>query len=105
VELHFTPQALEISFATMWQDIPVAVFDFKDLPNILKYFELDPNTRFRDGHTTGYRKSPVLEKMTVEDYDHEMLKDLCKLYEVDVVMQRHVGLKVPLCDPYVPRWH
>lgn len=37
IELHFTPQVIDISFTTIWQNIPIAIFPFKEFKNILQY--------------------------------------------------------------------
>eukprot|EP00550_Attheya_septentrionalis_P007595 CAMPEP_0198297392 /NCGR_PEP_ID=MMETSP1449-20131203/36789_1 /TAXON_ID=420275 /ORGANISM="Attheya septentrionalis, Strain CCMP2084" /LENGTH=412 /DNA_ID=CAMNT_0043998311 /DNA_START=210 /DNA_END=1445 /DNA_ORIENTATION=- len=93
-ELHFTPQVLDISFSTMWMDIPVALFPFRHLPDILQHFGT-PQTHSRDGSAKSYRPHPVLTNMTMTDYDDAMLRDVCTIYEMDVVMQRSLGMEVP----------
>jgi hypothetical protein len=101
-ELHFTPQVLDISFSTMWMDIPVALFPFRHLPDILQHIGT-PTTHSRDGSAKSYRPHAVLTNMTVTDYDDAMLKDICTIYEMDVVMQRNLGMEVPKCDAFIPR--
>lgn len=101
IELHFAPQVIDISFTIIMQDIPIAVFPFKELKNILTYLGL-PEYKGRDGKDEEYRPDPVLSGMTVEDYNDESLRIVCKIYEVDVIMQRSLGFEVPRCDPFVP---
>jgi len=91
IELHFTPMALEISFATMYKDIPVAIFPFGDLPSLLYEFDADPMGKIKDGAAKGFRASDVLTNMTVADYDDDDLRILCEIYMVDVVFLRHIG--------------
>ena len=98
VELHFTPQSLEVSFATLYQDIPVAIFDFKDLPLILDDLGIDPTLKMRNGKKKGYRKNEILEKLSVNDYDDDMLRDLCEIYKVDLLMRRLAGITNSRCD-------
>ena len=102
IELHFSPQVIDISFTTIWQDVPIAIFPFKELKSILTYLGL-PKYQGRDGSSERYRPDPVLSEMTVEDYDDESLRIVCEIYKVDVIMQRSVGIEVPRCDPFIPR--
>ena len=101
VELHFSPQVLDISFTTMWQDVPIAIFPFQELPTVLQYFGLDHNHKRRDGNQSNYRPHEILKNMSVADYDEDMMRDICNIYKVDVIMQRSVGIEVPQCDPFI----
>lgn len=40
--------------------------------------------------------------MSVDDYDEESLRVVCEIYEMDVRMQRSLGIEVPRCDPFIP---
>jgi len=102
IELHFTPQVIDISFTTMWQDVPISIFSFKDLKTILDYFGRG-SVQVRDGGAKNYRSDPVLTNMTVADYDEDSLRVVCEIYEMDVRMQRSLGMEVPRCDPFIPR--
>jgi hypothetical protein len=102
IELHFTPQVLDISFTTLWTDIPIAVYPFKELRTVLNYFGSGNVTR-RDGGSDNYRSSKLLTDMTVDDYDEETLGIVCSIYEMDVIMQRSLGFDSGRCDPYVPK--
>jgi len=101
IELHFAPQVIDISFTTIWQDIPVAVFPFTELKRVLTYLGL-PKVQGRHGAEGKYRPDPVLSNMTVDDYNEESLRTVCEIYKVDVVMQRSLGIEVPRCDPFIP---
>ena len=101
IELHFTPQVIDISFTTMWQDIPISIFSFKHLKAVLGHFE--NHSQMRNGAAKKYRSNDVLQNMTVADYDDETLRIVCEIYEMDVIMQRSLGLEVPRCDPFIPR--
>ena len=101
IELHFTPQVVDISFTTMWQDVPIAIFPFKELKTILTYFGRG-NVHGRNGSGKGYRSDDVLTNMSVDDYDEESLRVVCEIYEMDVRMQRSLGIEVPRCDPFIP---
>ena len=101
IELHFTPQVVDISFTTMYQDVPISIFPFKELTTILTYFGRG-GVRARDGSSQNYRSDPVLTNMTVADYDEESLRVVCQIYEMDVRMQRSLGIEVPRCDPFIP---
>ncbi len=91
IEVHFTPMAMEISFATMWKDIPVAVFPFQEVKALLNEVGADPSSKKKDGHKSGYRKDPVLTNMTSADYDLESITKLCTIYWVDVLFLNHIG--------------
>mmetsp|Transcript_30190 Transcript_30190/g.72958 ORF Transcript_30190/g.72958 Transcript_30190/m.72958 type:complete len:459 (+) Transcript_30190:170-1546(+) len=103
IELHFAPQAIDISFTTMWQDVPVALFDMKHIKAMLRYFEKDSTQLRSSSANENYRTEDVLKNMTVADYDEETLRIVCEIYEMDVVMRRSLGLEVPRCDPFIPR--
>ena len=45
LDLHFTPMILELSFATMQKDVPVAVFHFDHVPDILGQFGANPEKK------------------------------------------------------------
>jgi hypothetical protein len=92
IEVHFTPMVLEISFATIYKDIPVAVFPFTQVPNLLVELGSDPSVKKKDGHKSGYRKSAVLTNMTAADYDDDMLLSLCQVYKMDAMFMRHLGM-------------
>ena len=100
IELHFAPQVIEISFSIMWQDVPVAILPFTELPNILGYF--GSNIAARNGTDPKYRSHQILSNMTAADYNEESMEIVCKIYEMDVIMQRSLGMEVSRCDPFVP---
>jgi len=101
-EVHFTPQAVEVGFATQMYHVPVAVFKFEDsYQTVLTEIGADPNMKRRGGDMRGYRPSPVLTNMTSADYTPELIRQICELYEVDVIMHRSLGWDVPRCNGYV----
>jgi len=100
IEVHFTPMALEISFATMYKDIPVAVFPFIEVPTLMYELNQKPGVKKKDGKKKGFRKSKVLTTLSVRDYDEETLRDLCNVYEVDVLFLQHIGYATK-CDSYI----
>ena len=97
VEVHFTPMVMEISFATMWKDIPVAVFPFEEVPDLMNELGADPKSKKKDGHVSGYRKNAVLTNMTFSDYDDDSLSKLCQIYLMDVLFMHHLGYETH-CD-------
>mmetsp|Transcript_16286 Transcript_16286/g.18559 ORF Transcript_16286/g.18559 Transcript_16286/m.18559 type:complete len:478 (+) Transcript_16286:124-1557(+) len=99
IEVHFTPMVIEISFATMWKDIPVAVFPFTEVPLLMNELGANPNDKKKDGHAKGYRKSPLLTNMTFSDYDEDSLLTLCQIYKVDVLFMNQLGFETH-CDKY-----
>ena len=101
LEMHFTPMAIEISFATAYKDIPVAVFPFTEVPSLMRELGENPHEVKKDGHKQGYRKSPVLTNMTMNSYDDETLRDLCELYKVDVLFLQSLGYPSH-CDKFYP---
>lgn len=100
IELHFTPQILDIAFSTMYLDVPVAIFPFQELTNVLTYFGV-PDVHARNGAGEKYRPHKTLTDMSVEDYDGDMIRDVCEIYAMDVVMQRGLGYNVSYCDEFV----
>lgn len=95
IELHFAPQVIDISFSVMLQDVPVALFPFKHIGALIDYLGNYQESKYRD------RPHPVLENMTVNDYDEESLGIVCRIYEMDIIMQRSMGMEVPRCDPFI----
>eukprot|EP00551_Chaetoceros_affinis_P000529 CAMPEP_0203658368 /NCGR_PEP_ID=MMETSP0088-20131115/48047_1 /ASSEMBLY_ACC=CAM_ASM_001087 /TAXON_ID=426623 /ORGANISM="Chaetoceros affinis, Strain CCMP159" /LENGTH=495 /DNA_ID=CAMNT_0050520015 /DNA_START=37 /DNA_END=1524 /DNA_ORIENTATION=+ len=102
IELHFTPQVIDISFTTLFTDVPIAIFSFRNLSTVLDYFGAG-GVQLRNGKAENYRSSPVLRNMTASDYDKETLKIVCEIYEMDVIMQRSLGMEVERCDPFIPK--
>jgi len=99
IEVHFTPMAYEISFATMYKDIPVAIFPFDEVPTLMYELNQNPEEKKKDGHKKGYRKSAVLTNLTIDDYDEGTMRDLCQVYEVDVLLLSVIGYSSN-CDPF-----
>lgn len=100
IEVHFTPMALEISFATMNKDIPVAVFPFIEVPTLMYELNQKPGSKKKDGKKKGFRASEVLTTLTVHDYDEGTLRDLCNVYLVDILFLHHIGYATK-CDSYI----
>jgi len=101
MEIHFTPQAVEVAFSTqMINNLPVALFPFSELQVLLTEIGCDPDNRAKDGGGR-FRPSPILQSMSVDDYSPDLIKQICELYEVDVIMLRTLGWGVPRCDPYI----
>merc|ERR1712150_61443 len=100
IEIHFTPMALEVSFATMYKDIPVALFPFKVVPLLMYELGEDPHEKKKDGKNPGYRKNIVLTNMTLSDYDDQMMHDLCIIYKLDIIFLRHLGYATR-CDTFI----
>jgi hypothetical protein len=101
VEVHFTPMAFEISFATMWKDIPVAVFPFQEVPTLMNELGADPQSKKKDGQSGKHRKFDVLTNMTMADYDNSTLAKLCDIYWVDVLFMNQLGYESN-CDWLLP---
>lgn len=98
VEIHFNPQVLEFSFATQMYPVPVAIFQYEqDYSNVMVEMGMDPSYRQRDGGSV--RPVPFLKDVTSADYTEDMRRQVCELYEVDVVMFRSLGWTTP-CDEY-----
>jgi len=93
IEIHFTPMALVISFATMFLDVPVAVFYFTSaIEPLVQYMGKPPSLKERNGQKEGYRKHSLLANMTVADYDDDIVKTVCQIYHVDVLMMQSLNL-------------
>ena len=90
---------LEISFSTMQKDVPVAIFPFEKLPNVLDEIGFDPRIKKKDGSKDGYRSS-VMYNATLDDFDEDVLLDLCELYLMDVLFMRDLGYTTT-CDSFV----
>lgn len=91
IEIHFTPMVFELSFGSMYKDVPIAIFPFTEMPTLLYELNADPALICKNGNKDGYRVSEVLSNMTVEHYDYETLCDLCEIYEMDVAFLQHIN--------------
>jgi hypothetical protein len=100
IEVHFTPMLLELSFATFYKDIPLAIFPFEEVPNLLMELGANPNSKRKDGKSPSHRKSEVLTKMSNDDYDDHMLKKLCDIYRMDALFMNLIGMTTK-CDPFI----
>ena len=69
----------------MHKDMPVAVFPFTEVPNLMIEFGANPNSKKKDGHKKGYRKSEVLTNMAVADYGDDVLLSLCEIYKMNAI--------------------
>lgn len=98
VELHFTPMVLELSFATEFKDIPVAIFPFIEVPQLMTEVGANPTSKKKDG--SKIRKYPVLTDMSLDDYDDESMKTLCEIYRADVLFLWQIGYATN-CDSVV----
>jgi hypothetical protein len=83
IDLHFTPMVFELSFTTMGKDVPVAIFPFDQVPNVLSSIGGDPKKKKKDGRRPGYR-SAVLMNVTMNDFRADVLRELCMIYRMDV---------------------
>jgi len=101
IDLHFTPMVFEIAFATMEIDLPVAIFPFDEVPNILANIGANPNRKKKDGHKAGYR-STVLMNVTINDFRADTLHELCLVYKMDVWFLRDLGYSTH-CDSVIIR--
>jgi len=98
IEVHFTPMVLELSFATEFKDIPVAIFPFIEVPSLMYEIGANPNIKKKEGRKT--RKFPVLADMTLEDYDDDSMRILCEVYRADVLFLWQIGYSTN-CDSVV----
>ena len=101
IELHFTPQVIDILFTTLWRDYTHCCFPFNQLKSILTYFRIPKNQGMND-KSGRYRLDAVLSEMTVEDYDDMAVTFVCEIYEAIVFMQRSLGIKTR-SDPFIWR--
>uniref|UniRef100_A0A7S2RNK9 Sulfotransferase domain-containing protein n=1 Tax=Eucampia antarctica TaxID=49252 RepID=A0A7S2RNK9_9STRA len=99
-ELHFTPMALELSFGTMYKNVPVAVFPFEVVPKYLEELGGSSKKQLKMGSTS---RAKLLKTMNSTHLDQDMIRDVCNIYIVDVIMMRSLGWEVPRCDKYVTK--
>lgn len=104
VELHFTPMALDMAFATLWQDVPVAVFHFRHVSTIMAYLGRK-NTHMRNSLNNRYRSVIAFRNASADDLDEYTLELVCHMYEVDVLMMRSLGYETPRCYKYLGQKH
>lgn len=96
IDLHFTPMIVEIAFATAGQDTPIAVFPFEYLPSIIENVGGNPRKKRKDGKKNGYRPS-VLSNLKAEDLDADILHKICRLYEIDILFLKSLGMSTVHC--------
>ena len=101
-DVHFTPQATELAFASQMLPVPIAVFRYEDsYSNVLKELGMDSEKNLRDGKEKGYRIFPVLTNMTSADLTENHKRRLCKLYEEDIIMLRALDYESSSCDGFL----
>ena len=87
IELHFARQVVELSFATLFEDVPIAVFPFGALPSLLEELDADPADQRKGSRRAGGES----RNLTVSDYDDDVLRRLCAVYAADALLLRHLG--------------
>ena len=98
-ELHFTPMALELSFGSMYKDVPIAIFPFEAVPDYLHELGI-AKKKLKEGSKSRIKH---LRGMNSSHLDENMIQSVCDIYNVDVVMMRSLGWEVPRCDKYLPK--
>jgi len=99
VEVHFTPQVYEIAFVTMNLNVPIAIFPFAKVPLLLKEFHADDPNR-KEKHGLIHREDPILQNMSIHDYDEQMLQSVCTIYHIDVLFLSSIGYSTH-CDVFL----
>lgn len=100
IDLHFTPQALELGFITLEVDVPIAIFPFSTVGDVLTAIGSKNNFKKKDGNKSGYR-NPILQNVTVTDLQVDLLFELCELYSMDWLMLRQLSIH-STCDQFHP---
>uniref|UniRef100_A0A6V2A7H8 Sulfotransferase domain-containing protein n=1 Tax=Ditylum brightwellii TaxID=49249 RepID=A0A6V2A7H8_9STRA len=97
-DVHLVPMATHLRLFNEY-NITVSVFDISDIKDVLQYLGLMPDTErhVHDRSDVKFAKSEVLSKLSMDDCTKEMKEEICKLYEVDVLMLRNIGFEVSHC--------
>ena len=107
---HFYPQVVEIMKMTLSQkNLSIALFPFDKIKRILLELGCDRNRNERPRAASSYFESimngtkhedwaATLSKMSVEDLDEDMKRDVCQIYDMDVKLMRYFGMHVPYCS-------
>jgi len=83
----------------MYKDIPIAIFPFHQVPALMYELNQNPAEKKKDGKKKGFRKHAVLTNLTIDDYDEGTLRDLCNVYEVDVLFLARIGFS-SMCNSF-----
>jgi len=105
VDVHFTPASTRLAFNVMGMDVKVAVFPMDETQSILQALGQSQgnitNARVDKGEKWDHL-SPMLRRalkgLSTKDLDGTMTQAICEMYQVDVMLYQHLGLKVPLCE-------
>ena len=107
---HFYPQVVEIMKMTWSQkNLSIALFPFNEIKRILLELGCDRNRNERPRVASSYFESimngtkhedwvATLSKMSVEELNEDMKREICRVYEMDVKLMRYFGMHVPYCS-------
>jgi hypothetical protein len=91
---HFTPMSTRMYRMMLGHNISIAVMPLDSINAFMESLQVKPiHENAADGVKTNY---------TVEALDSDMIRDVCKVYEVDVHMMRLLEFPVPRCDEHIP---
>ena len=91
--------------ATSGRGIAVSVFSMEDIPHVLAHLLQDDDDddgakndtvkastiHMRDRSNEEYATSPILSQLSSRDCDETMIRQICKLYHVDVELMKWLG--------------
>lgn len=87
-------------------DLPLEVIDFKDVNAVLDDLSLLDGETMKNDHTVHLNdhkdKDDQLAKLNVSELNDEMIKQICKIYAVDVLIMRHLNLEDKNCKELQP---
>lgn len=98
LDQHFAPAAVDLyMFSLLGQPARISLLPLNKMGEFRHMFGL-PDTRVKSAVSSasysGYN-------LSLSDLDADMLRDVCRLYEVDVILMRSLGIETPHCEPYI----
>ena len=94
VDEHFVLATHEMYQMMFGINARVAVFPVSKISDFMKSLDVDQDSMNTASGSKSRYKNPAL-------MEEEMVRDICTLYEPDVLVLRQVGMYVPQCDAHV----
>jgi len=98
LDQHFAPASVGLFMTSLLGRPKISLLPMGAIPDFRDMFGLSNTVKKSAVSSTSYSGY----NLTLSHLDQDMLTDICRLYEVDVVLMRSLGIETELCDPIIP---